>query len=217
MTHQLEADGIQLAFDERRILSDIYLKCETGIITGLLGRNGQGKSCLMKIIYGTMPCNKSVRVDKASLPKAYQRPDVVSFLPQFHFIPNFLSIKRIFNDFELDYAPFVQLFPEFASHYQLKTGHLSGGERRLLEVYIILKSASKFTLLDEPFSQLSPLQIEKIQHLLQDEKKNKGLLITDHLYQQVLDISDQLYVLANGKTHLVKHMDEIEKLGYVRH
>ena len=49
MIHKLEADGIQLAFDERKILTDIYIKCQTGRITGLLGRNGQGKSCLMEI------------------------------------------------------------------------------------------------------------------------------------------------------------------------
>jgi len=48
MIHTLEADGIQLEFNGRSILSDIYLKAETGKITGLLGRNGEGKSCLMK-------------------------------------------------------------------------------------------------------------------------------------------------------------------------
>ena len=52
MIHTLEADGIQLDYNGRKILSDIYLKCETGKIIGLLGRNGCGKSSLMKIIYG---------------------------------------------------------------------------------------------------------------------------------------------------------------------
>jgi ATPase subunit of ABC transporter with duplicated ATPase domains len=50
MKHILEADSVQLQFGERKILSDVYLKCETGKITGLLGRNGEGKSCLMRII-----------------------------------------------------------------------------------------------------------------------------------------------------------------------
>ena len=63
MTHKLEADSIHLEFKGRRILSDIYLKCETGKITGLLGRNGEGKTCLMEIIYGTLKSEKSVRFD----------------------------------------------------------------------------------------------------------------------------------------------------------
>ena len=47
-----------------------------------------------------------------------------------------------------------------------------------------------------------------------EEKKHKGLLITDHMYQHVIDISDNLYVLSNGKTHLTKSIDEVERLGY---
>ena len=61
--HTLEVNSIQLEFDGRRILSDIYIKCETGKITGLLGRNGQGKSCLMKIMYGDLKCEKFMRFD----------------------------------------------------------------------------------------------------------------------------------------------------------
>ena len=51
MNHKLEIDSIQFEFNGRKILSDIYLQCETGKITGLLGKNGEGKSCLMNIIY----------------------------------------------------------------------------------------------------------------------------------------------------------------------
>ncbi len=77
MTHRLEADSIQLEFDGRKILSSIYLKCETGKITGLLGRNGQGKSCLMKIIYGILKCEKSVRFDNVAQYEAFKRPDLL--------------------------------------------------------------------------------------------------------------------------------------------
>lgn len=65
MIHTLEADGIMLEFGERRILQNIYLQCKTGEVVGILGRNGQGKSCLMNIIYGKLkPLSKSVRIDK---------------------------------------------------------------------------------------------------------------------------------------------------------
>ena len=49
-----------------------------------------------------------------------------------------------------------------------------------------------------------------------EEKQNKGILMTDHLYQHITDISDSLYVLANGKTHLTKQISDIEKLGYAK-
>ncbi len=216
MTHKLEADDIQLSFDNRRILSDIYLKCETGKITGLLGRNGQGKSCLMKIIYGSMECEKSVRINNDSYLQAFKYPELLQYLPQFNFIPRHLSIKRVFIDFKISFTFFEALFPEFTNDYKTTINKLSGGGRRLIELYIIIKSKSRFAMLDEPFSHLSPIQIEKIKTLLLEEKSAKGFLITDHLYQHITDISDNLYILANGKTHLAKSIEDIETLGYAR-
>lgn len=214
--HLLEADSIQLAFDGKSILSDIYLKLETGKITGLLSRNGAGKSCLLKIIFGSLDSEKSVRFDNQSHPFAYQQPHLIKYLPQFNFIPKQLSLKRIFQDFELDYSLFENRFPEFKSKHQSSIGSLSGGELRLIELYMILKSKVQFALLDEPFTHLSPLQIEKAQALMFEEKINKGILITDHLHEAVRNICDNLYVLSNGKTHLTKNIEDLERLGYVK-
>lgn len=216
MIHTLEADGIQLEFGNRRILYGIYIKCETGKITGLLGRNGQGKSCMMNIIYGTLTAEKSVRFDGFFERAAFRRPDLLAYLPQFNFIPRSLSLKGVFADFELDYADFLQWFPEFESSYHLPIADLSGGARRLVELYAVSRRPSQFVMLDEPFSHLSPLQIEKVKALLLEEKKNKGLLLTDHMYHHILDISDTLYVLVNGRTELAKNLQDIERLGYVK-
>ncbi|WP_052694971.1 ATP-binding cassette domain-containing protein [Hymenobacter sp. AT01-02] len=56
-SYVLEADGMQLAFGERRILSDVYLRVETGQVVGLLGRNGCGKStcCKLSLVAATSP------------------------------------------------------------------------------------------------------------------------------------------------------------------
>ncbi|TDQ06410.1 ATP-binding cassette domain-containing protein [Pedobacter metabolipauper] len=217
MIHKLEADSIFLEFGVRKILSDIYIQCETGKITGLLGRNGNGKTSLMNIIYGNLTANsKSVRFDGQSIPCAYKRPELHLYLPQFNFIPDGLSLKRIFLDFNLDYIPFEDLFPEFRLKYNSPLKKLSGGQKRLIELYVILKSPTQFVMLDEPFSHLSPLMVEQIKTLMVAEKENKGLLITDHMHRDVISISDDLYVLSGGKTHLTKSPEEIEFLGYAK-
>jgi ABC-type lipopolysaccharide export system ATPase subunit len=92
---------------------------------------------------------------------------------------------------------------------------MSGGERRLIELYVIVRSKTKFAMLDEPFTHLNPLQIEKVKKLLLEEKHNKGLLVTDHMFRHVTDISDNLYILKNGKTHLLTNPIDIEMHGYV--
>lgn len=216
MMHILEADSIQLEFNGRRILSSVYLKMVTGEITALLGRNGTGKTCLMNIIYGSMSCEKSVRIDHSSQKSAFERPDLLRYLPQFNFIPPQFSLKKIFNDYGLDYTLFEQCFPPFKSKYKSTLSNLSGGERRTVELYVILKSKTQFVMLDEPFTHLNPLEIEKVKELIMEEKKHKGILVTDHLYKQVIDIADHIYMLANGSIYLVKSMDDIERHGYVK-
>ncbi len=217
MIHKLEADSIFLEFGSRRILSDIYLKCETGKITGLLGRNGNGKTCLMNIIYGNLSANsKSIRFDDLTVQAAYKRPDLLLYLPQFNFIPQTLTLKRVFDDFDLDFFEFENCFPDFKSSHKSSLKSLSGGNRRLVEVYIVLKAKSKFAMLDEPFSHLSPIMIQAIMELMNEEKHRKGLLVTDHMFRNIIDISDDLYVLTGGKTHLTKAVEELEFLGYAK-
>src|SRR4029078_1963885 len=130
---------------------------------------------LMKIIHGSLNCDKSVRFDKIVETTTFKKPGLVTCLPQFNFIPKFLSLKRIFTDFNLEYSLFEKRFPEYSSKYKTAIGALSGGERRLVEIYVTLRSNSKFSLLDEPFTHLNPLQIEKLKALLREERKIKGL------------------------------------------
>ena len=62
--HILEIDSVELSFGDRRILSGVYLAVETGGVTAVLGRNGCGKSCLMKILFRRLPrcmCRRSRR------------------------------------------------------------------------------------------------------------------------------------------------------------
>ena len=215
--HKLEVDSILLEFGVKRILSDVFIKCETGKITGILGRNGQGKTCLMNIIYGSLDAtSKSVRFDNVSIFHAYKYPKLLMFLPQFNFIPKSFTVKRIFNDFNLEYDEFKKHFQEYEHLYKSSLKKLSGGERRLIETYMIIKAKSSFAMLDEPFTHLMPLQIEKLKEILSTEKNKKGFLITDHLFKHVTDICDSLYILTNAKTHLVNNISDIERLGYTR-
>jgi len=146
MIQQLEADGIQLQFDNRVILSDVYLSCAKGSIIGLLGRNGSGKSCLLQVIFGSLSCEKSIRINRVSFNEAYKNQSLISYLPQFHFIPNSLSLKDIFEVYALDYSIFELQFPSFHIPINQTFKNLSGGEKRLIEIYIIVESTTQFAL-----------------------------------------------------------------------
>ena len=156
MRHVLEADGIQLAFGLRRILNDVYLRCQTGAITGLLGRNGQGKTCLMNTVFGTLEnADKSIRFDGRRIVHPFKRPELIRYLPQFNFIPAGISLQRVFVDFNVNFETFKHDFPNSNLRITQKVRDLSGGQKRLLEIYTILKSPCQFVMLDEPFTHLA--------------------------------------------------------------
>ena len=217
MKNILEIDSVILEFDNKKILQDVYIKIETDSITGLLGRNGSGKSCLMNIIYGKLiPTEKSVRLNKKYNSKKYFSEKILTYLPQFNFIPKSLTIERVFTDYKIDFDGFLNYFPEFKKYYKTKIKQLSGGEQRIIEIYVILVSDTKFCMLDEPFSQVMPKHIDTIKRIIISEKKRKGIIITDHLFEHIIDICNEIYVINNGKTILTKSIDDIEKLGYAR-
>lgn len=82
MKHILETDGLFLRIHERTILTSVYMRCDTGQVTGLLGRNGAGKTCLMNIIYGRLPAqSRSVRFDGEPLLAAWKQPERVRYAP----------------------------------------------------------------------------------------------------------------------------------------
>ncbi|SDE14083.1 ABC-type lipopolysaccharide export system, ATPase component [Mucilaginibacter pineti] len=217
MTHVLRIDSVELEFDLRRILSDVFIKCTTNEIIGLLGRNGEGKTSLMNVILGNIKATNSfISFDDVKITDAFKKPHLLMYLPQFNFIPASLKLRTVFDDFGLEYAHFESKFPEFGMRFKSRVGELSGGQRRVLEIYVIAKSAALFVMMDEPFTHLNPLQIEKMKLFLQEEKINKGIIVTDHMYNHILDISDNVYILANGKTHLMQSKMDLDRLGYAR-
>ena len=74
----------------------------------------------------------------------------------------------------------------------------------MVELYIIVTSPSHFAMLDEPFTHLNPIQIEKVKELLLEEKQNKGLLVTDHMYRHIIDICDNLTCISCKKENVCK-------------
>jgi ABC-type lipopolysaccharide export system ATPase subunit len=126
-----------------------------------------------------------------------------------------LKIKSIFKLLKVDWFEFSRLFESFSFYWDSKINALSGGERRVLETYLILKSEKDIILLDEPFSHIAPLYIEKFKALIEIEKQTKAIIITDHYYQDVIDASDDLYVLKNGCTKIIHHLEELEDYQYL--
>jgi len=211
-----EIDNVELYFKTKRILNGIYLKAETGKVTSILGRNGCGKSCLMDIIFGDLePKYKLIRIDGEPILKDLYKTGLVKYLPQDHFVLKSLKLNFTLKLFNSNWSDFSSIFPELSDYKTTKFNKLSGGERRIFEIFLILKSKAKIVLLDEPFNGISPLIIERIKTLILKEKQHKIIILTDHRFDDVIDISDTVYLLKNGATRKIQKHSDLEDYQYL--
>ena len=214
----LEVDSVQKQYDGKIIVSDVYLKCETTDIIGVLGRNGSGKSTLLKIIFGLVTADfKFVRIDGVVKSKTSDLLNQISYLPQENFIPNLFSVKKTIS-LSITKDKLQEFYADemVQSMLNKKIKHLSSGELRYLEIKLILNNPSKFVLLDEPYNGLSPLIVEKINELITSMSNEKGIIITDHNYENVIKVSTKLVLMKEGKIHHLKDKNELVEKGYLK-
>ncbi|WP_435314561.1 hypothetical protein [Cellulophaga fucicola] len=136
-------------------------------------------------------------------------------MPQHQLIPKNLTTSRIFNLFKVSWIDFIAEFDTFSLYEKTKINKLSSGEIRVIETYLILKSRKKIILLDEPFSFISPIHIEKIKNIINTQKKESVIIITDHYYNDILEISDTLFFLKNGYSKPINSKEDLKKEGYI--
>ena len=218
MVHTLNVKSINHSFGKRQILSDISFTCETGDIVGMFGRNGTGKSTLLKILFGTLHPDKSefyiddkITSCKRGLNKfiAYHHQEV--FLPKNTTVRNL--IPMYFPDGEKQNKLFYD--QRINKIENQKVGVLSTGEQRFLQFLLLLNLDHYFILLDEPFSMLEPLYKDLIKEKIEEYKKMKGFIITDHYYMDVLQIANIKKVISNGAMKSVTTNSDLITLGYL--
>ena len=219
MSHKLEIDSVNKSFGRNRVLTDIYLKCETGDIVGILGSNGSGKSTLLKILFGSEKAEqKFIRIDGKIFDKTYKTQGFIAYLPQDSFIPQYMSLASAIKLYLRDDTIVNTFFndPVLKMLQYKKAQYISGGELRYAEIKLLLSFDDvKFVLLDEPFNGISPLNIEFIKDLIKKSSKNKGIILTDHDYRNVLDVSNRPYLLYDGGLKIIKDKDELALKGYM--
>ena len=214
--HRLIVDSVVVRFGQKTVLSGGYITSETGSVTGLLGRNGAGKSCMFRALMGGLRVeNVMVSIDE----KPVNRQIIghsIKYLPQGRLIPEGMKLLRAFDLYGVNYWTFVNRFPKFSRHYDSPVYELSGGEARLAELYLILHSDALFYILDEPFTQVDPVNIEDVKVMIRERAKGHGIIITDHNYDAISKVADNLFVIADGYTNPVISQEDLVRHGYLR-
>jgi len=212
----LHVDSITKSFNGNVLLSDVFISCQKGEIKGLIGRNGSGKTTLLKIIFGAEKSDyKFIRIGDRIVNNMPFGRNPIAYLPQDNFLPNNISIKRLINLFLQKEKREILLKNEYVQPLLKKVNQdLSGGERRIIEILLLLHSNAEYLLLDEPFNGVSPIVRDYIVECIKDMKASKGIIITDHDHERIIHLADCILYLQNGYLKELKDKRELAELGY---
>jgi len=221
---KLESKNLVKSYHKRNVVDKVNVELEKGEIVGLLGPNGAGKTTTFYMIVGFIkPESGTIHLDGKDITKKpmHKRAQLgIGYLPQEPSIFRGLSVyENLMGVLEVlikNKEKRDERFEELTSEFKLgpllnRYGYkLSGGERRRVEIARALTSEPKFLLLDEPFTGIDPITREELQEMILDlQKKDIGILITDHNVRETLQITDRAYLMYDGKIILKGNAEEL--------
>ena len=202
---------ISKSFGTQQVLQDVTLEIPSGQIVGLLGPNGAGKSTLMKILIGLW------RADSGSV----QAPSRIGYLPENNplydemYVTEYLrfmaSITANGERLEAKVESLIDrvgLTPERHKHIRA----LSKGYRQRVGLAQALLGDPELLILDEPTTGLDPNQLVDIRNLIRELGKDRTVILSTHIMQEVREMCDRVVILDHGVIRADKPINEVEDL-----
>jgi urea transport system ATP-binding protein len=223
-----EVRNLSAAYGQSQVLHGIDLSVAPGEIVVLVGRNGMGKSTLMKSLIGVMPASAGqILVDGAdvtALPSHKRVARGLAYVPQGRQIFGTMTVKEnietglvVTGKSEIPREIF-DLFPVLADFSKRRGGNLSGGQQQQLAIARALASDPKVLLLDEPTEGIQPSIIKDLARLLRDIRsiRNICIVVCEQVLSFVLDIADRILVMEGGRIVHADTRDHVDEGAIAR-
>lgn len=212
MTAVLDVAGITSGYGGSVVIRDVSLAVASGEILALVGKNGMGKTSLLKAILGFLPAwHGSVSLqgrDVTGLAPFRKRRLGIAHVPQEQALFQDLTVREnlrlgLLQDrgFEARLAEIAEWFPVLAARLQQRAGTLSGGEQKMLIVARGLMADPAVLLLDEVTEGLQPSVVDRLGEVLKtvQRKRRTAMLIVEQHIPFVLGLADRFAVLKGGE------------------
>lgn len=207
----LKLNNYNVAYGQSRVISDMNLEIGEGEIISLVGRNGMGKTTLLKSLIGMVPQESGqILLDGEDISAQQSHERVASgigFVPQGRMIFSTMTVtenivtgltttgeKKVPEDL-------YELFPVLKEMGKRRGGNLSGGQQQQLAIARALASRPKLLVLDEPTEGIQPSIIREMAQTLRRIRDERGLtiLVSEQVLSFALDVSDKVMVIEKGE------------------
>ena len=227
----LRAENIHLFYGASHILRGVNIRAEKGQVTCILGRNGVGKTSLMRAILGLKSVSDgSILWEDKDITQLYphQRARLgLANVPQGREIFPRLTVEE---NLRTGYAPLpkalrnipehvFQLFPALKNMLPRRGGDLSGGQQQQLTIARALVMRPRLLILDEPTEGIQPSIIKEIKNVIGRlaSRGDMAILLVEQYFEFARDLADQFYVLNRGETVMDGQRGEMDEADVRRH
>ncbi|MET3177917.1 UNVERIFIED_ORG: urea transport system ATP-binding protein [Variovorax guangxiensis] len=207
----LEVSGLNVAYGESQVIRDVSLHVAPGEAVAVMGRNGMGKTTLLKSLIGLLPARGGhIRLGGADITKlpSYQRvAQGLAFVPQGRMVFPFLTVEQNIlsgaakSGHRTVPEYLYRFFPVLKDMKQRKAGNLSGGQQQMLAIARALISEPKLLILDEPTEGIQPSIIKEIAQTLNVLRAERGfaIVVSEQVLSFALDLADRFLVIDRGR------------------
>ena len=218
----IKINSLNKSYGRNKVLTDIDLNIEENKIYGLLGRNGVGKTTLLKLISGQLIRNSGdIKLDSKEIFENQEAIGDICLVREFSSSVKELKVKEIllaarilFKNWDSEYEDF--LIKEFGLNKKKKFLKLSTGNQTIVGLVIGLASRSRLTMFDEPTGGLDAAMRYKFYNLLlaDYEKNPRTVIISTHLIDEVSNLFEEVIILNDERVALQDDVDSLKQRSY---
>ena len=210
----LEINNLNKSFDNKEILKDINLSIQSGKIIGLLGKNGVGKTTLIKLINDLLtPTSGEILIKGQKI--GVETKKVISYLPERTYLNKQMKVSDVISYFEDFYDNFdsekaKKLLKDLDLDINQKLTKMSKGMQEKVQLVLVMSRNADLYVLDEPLGGVDPATREYIlDTILSNFNENASVIISTHLISDIEKILDEVIFIDKGKIVLQSDADKL--------
>ena len=210
----LEINNLNKSFDNKEILKDINLSIQSGKIIGLLGKNGVGKTTLIKLINDLLtPTSGQILIKGQKI--GVETKKVISYLPERTYLNKQMKVSEVISYFEDFYDNFdsekaKKLLKDLDLDINQKLAKMSKGMQEKVQLVLVMSRNADLYVLDEPLGGVDPATRDYIlDTILSNFNENASVIISTHLISDIEKILDEVIFIDKGQIVLQSDADKL--------